>query len=70
MGTYYQKFNVCTECFSVEPSDFECICCYSNEYETIELEFEVCNCCNKLIDNSPAETDFNKNQMNKIENTN
>jgi len=62
--TRLEKFRVCTDCYNVNISDPNCICCHSNEYETIELEFEVCNCCNNIIqDGSPADTSFNKEQL-------
>ena len=40
-----------------------CRCADSN-YQTVELEFEVCECCNNLIDDGhPADTEFNKKQL-------
>ena len=55
-----QKFIVCTSCFSPDISDPNCVCCPTNTYETIELEFEVCKCCGNLTDGNPADTEFNE----------
>lgn len=61
--TYLQKFKVCDQCFSVSIVDLNCICTFGN-YKTVELEFEVCDCCGKLIaDGSPADTPFNDEQL-------
>ena len=59
-----QKFKVCQDCWSVGITDNQCICTYEKNYPTIELEFEVCKCCNHLInEGNPAETEFNKKQL-------
>lgn len=64
MNTVLQKFIVCTSCLSVGITDNNCICSYSHKYPTIELEFEVCECCGHLIeDGSPADTLFNNQQF-------
>lgn len=64
MKTRLEKHKVCDQCFSINPPS-DCICTYSN-YKTIELEFEVCECCSHLIsDGNPADTDFNTNQYKK-----
>ena len=61
--THLQKFDVCDRCFSVNIIDTGCICVDSN-YTTIELEFEVCSCCGRLIgDGNPADTPFNDEQL-------
>lgn len=63
LKTRLEKFEVCTECYSVEINHIDCVCTYRN-YETILLEFEVCDCCGHLIsDGTPADTDFNTNQI-------
>jgi hypothetical protein len=64
-GTYLSKFDVCDQCWSVGMIVGDCVCSH-DRYETIELEFEVCKCCNNLVmDGSPAETEFNKEQLEK-----
>ena len=61
-----EKHEVCISCFSVGISYNDCQCTYQNNYPTIELEFEVCECCGNLIsDGTPADTEFNKNQFEK-----
>lgn len=66
-NTRLEKYKVCTSCFSIGITHGDCICTYSNKYDTIELEFEVCNCCNKVIsDGSPAETEFNDKQIETL----
>ncbi len=67
MKTILQKFKVCTSCLSVNITDNDCICMYQKDYPTIELEFEVCECCGHLIeDGSPADTSFNDQQFTKL----
>jgi len=64
-NTKIEKHIVCKSCFSIGITDSDCICTYQKKYPTIELEFEFCNCCGKIInDGSPADTDFNDNQLN------
>lgn len=58
------KIVVCSSCTSPTIIDPNCICCYSNGYDTIELEFEQCKCCGH-INIYPAETDFNNEQLKK-----
>ena len=61
-----QKIEVCDQCYSAGILDPNCICAYG-KYKRIELEFEVCGCCDTLIDDgSPAETLFNTEQIKKI----
>ena len=63
--TRLEKIEACNQCFSVGILDSNCVCAVGS-YKTIELEFEVCNCCNNLIeDGSPADTEFNKKQLKK-----
>ena len=65
--TRLEKFDVCKDCYSIGILHADCICAYSN-YKTIELEFEVCNCCNNPIeDGNPADTEFNRKQLENIE---
>lgn len=64
METRLEKFMVCDRCYSVGIIDNNCVCA-NGKYNVIELEFEVCKCCGNLIeDGSPADTDFNKKQIN------
>lgn len=61
-----EKHEVCIDCLAVLITDPNCGCCYNNGYETIELEYEVCDCCGNLInDGSPAKSEFNTNQFKK-----
>jgi len=65
MKTRLEKHRVCNRCYAVGILDNDCVCSYG-KYETIELEFEVCECCGNLIDDgNPADTPFNKEQLNK-----
>jgi hypothetical protein len=65
-NTKLQKFQVCDKCWSVDIVDLSCVCSYG-KYKTIQLEFEVCECCGKLIaDGTPADTPFNDEQLKKI----
>ena len=62
------KFTVCADCTSVGITNNNCICSYSKDYPTIELEFEVCECCGHLLrDGDPAHTLFNEEQYKKLE---
>lgn len=64
-----EKHIVCAHCFGVGSIYPDCVCCYQNGYKTIELEFEVCPCCNNLVsDGTPADTEFNKNQIETLDN--
>ena len=61
-----EKYKVCDQCFSVGMIYADCICSYS-KYKTIELEFEVCNCCDRIInDGEPADTEFNTKQIESL----
>jgi len=65
METRLEKHEVCDQCYSLEIIDINCVCTY-REYKTIELEFEVCDCCGHLINNGePADTPFNTEQFKK-----
>lgn len=65
MKTHLQKIKVCDRCFSDTITDPNCQCCIG-KYKTIELEFEVCDCCgNTIEDGQPAETEFNNSQREK-----
>ena len=60
------KFSVCADCFGIGIIDNGCQCVTENNFPTIELEFEVCNCCGNLIeDGTPADTEFNRKQFEK-----
>lgn len=60
-----KRFNVCTECKArVRAVDSNCICNFSSLFDTIELEFEVCECCGKEVTPEQyADTEFNKAQI-------
>ena len=65
MKTKLEKFSVCDQCFAVSIIVPYCVCTY-DKFKTIELEFEVCNCCGNLIqDGLPADTPFNDKQIKK-----
>ena len=55
-------FKVCKQCLSPGITYPDCICCYTNGYPTIELEFEICECCGNIHE-TPAYTEFNKKQF-------
>ena len=62
-----KKYKVCSSCWSVGILDKDCICAYQRGYKTVELEFEVCECCDNLIsDGNPAETEFNEKQLKEL----
>ena len=63
MKTRLEKHIVCVDCQSIGITDVNCICVDSNRYETIELEFEVCDCCGSPISDFPADTEFNRKQL-------
>jgi len=68
MKTILVKHKVCEGCLSVGITEADCICTYDKNYKTIELEFEVCECCGHLIsDGNPADTEFNKQQFKNYE---
>lgn len=61
-----EKHNVCIDCYSVGITYTDCICQYG-KFPTIELEFEVCECCGNLIkDGNPADSEFNTKQFEKL----
>lgn len=63
MKTRLEKFKVCDQCYCVGMKYGDCVCSY-DKYKTIELEFEVCECCGHLIDDgNPADTPFNDEQI-------
>lgn len=67
----FQKHKVCIHCLGVGVVDPSCPCTYSHKYQTIELEFEVCECCGHLKnDGEPAATSFNEEQLKTISNRN
>jgi hypothetical protein len=69
MKTRIEKHIVCANCESVGITDNDCICTYQNKYPTVELEFEVCNCCGNLLnDGQRADTPFNDEQLKKLNN--
>lgn len=61
------KHIVCASCYSMGITDHDCVCTYQNNYPTVTLEFETCNCCDNLIsDGDPADTKFNEEQLKQI----
>ena len=66
MSKKYVKHKVCTECLSPSIIDADCICVYSKNYPTVELEFEHCSCCRNTSDEY-ADTEFNEAQLKKLE---
>lgn len=68
MEKVLRKHKVCASCLSVGISYVDCICTYSRNYPTIELEFEECACCGSILnDGEPADTHFNDEQFKKLE---
>lgn len=66
LKTRIKKFMVCEECYCLSISNIDCVCA-QGVYRTIELEFEVCECCGGIMtDGEPAETEFNKEQINEL----
>jgi hypothetical protein len=66
MKTKLEKFKVCSQCYCVGIIHTDCICSYG-KYKSIELEFEVCVCCDNLIeDGVPADSEFNKQKLNEF----
>lgn len=45
-----EKHNVCVRCNSIGISDNDCVCTYSNGYDTEELKFERCVVCEQVHD--------------------
>ena len=67
MKTRLEKHKVCDQCYAVGLLYNDCVCSYG-KYKTIELEFEVCECCGNLVDDgNPADTPFNEEQFKKHE---
>lgn len=65
--TSIKKFVVCAACHGIGVPEPECICTYQNGYPTIELEFEVCDCCGHPVsDGTAADTPFNDEQFAKL----
>lgn len=56
------KIEVCASCNSPYIIIADCICTYQKDYETIELEFEKCECCDN-VQSMPAKTEFNKSKI-------
>lgn len=68
--TVLQKFEVCAECLSIGITQIDCVCTYKKNYPTVLLEFEVCECCTRVIsDGVPADTEYNKNVLEALNNT-
>jgi hypothetical protein len=65
MSKTYVKYKVCTQCLSPSIIDADCICVYSRNYPTVELEFEHCSCCGNTSDEY-ADTEFNEEQLDKL----
>ena len=67
MSTRLVKHKVCVDCRAVGIIYNDCVCTYQKGYPTIELEFEVCNCCGNIVnDVQCAETPFNDKQLKEI----
>ena len=52
------KIKVCAVCQSTDITDVNCVCVGGgmfSKYDTVELEFESCECCSR-IDSEPSET--------------
>jgi hypothetical protein len=65
LKTRLEKYNVCEDCHCVRIVYPDCRCSY-DKYKTINLEFEVCVCCGNLIeDGKPADTLYNRKQLEK-----
>lgn len=56
-----EKRKVCRSCQTTGISDINCVCVDSSNWDTIELEFEVCNSCEDVA-MYPADTEFNRKQ--------
>jgi len=68
MKTRLEKFRVCDRCLCIGIEDPNCQCAFG-KYQTVELEFEVCDCCGSVInDGQPAETEFNEKQLTNLKN--
>lgn len=62
-----QKITVCASCYSVGITLSDCVCTYQHNYPTVELEFEVCDCCgNVKNDGNPTDTEFNDQQYKML----
>lgn len=67
MKTEIVKHTVCVDCLSTTIINVDCRCVTHNNYKTVELEFEVCACCNNILnDGSPAETEFNTQKYKEL----
>jgi hypothetical protein len=61
-----KKITVCRKCFSQGVKDIDCMCTYTRNYPTIELEFYFCECCGNILnDGEPEDTEFNISQFKK-----
>lgn len=61
------KHRVCVDCLThdINLTPDNCICTYK-DYDTIELEFESCDCCGH-VEAEHADTPFNEKQIEKLE---
>lgn len=50
---------------SLDIVDPDCNCVVSNWYDTIELEFEQCECCGN-IKNEYIDSEFNRKQLEQL----
>lgn len=57
-----ERIDVCKVCLSASIVDVDCVCVTHSKYETVTIEFEVCECCGQMKD-EPADTEFNKKQL-------
>lgn len=62
------KFVVCASCLSEGVTDINCVCCSEEGYDSIELEFNSCECCGHIIDDGfPINSEFNTAQLKTLE---
>jgi hypothetical protein len=62
-GNYSYEINsVCVDCHDTSTNENQCSCHYQN-YETIALEFKVCNCCGHTDTFNVPFTEFNRQQL-------
>jgi hypothetical protein len=63
------QIKVCESCLSPDIVDTDCSCCTSNFYKTVVLEFEECECCGQLKGGYLKDSEFNINELKKLNTT-